>query len=218
VSQERFPARTGYQDKRTAAEYDEFRLRTWRRRLFHRMELRAIARAAATLPSDSRVLDMPCGTGRAIASLVTRCRSVVGADISGEMIEIARARFEGVPNIEWVQADALALPFADDEFDCVFSLRFFGHTPPDVRLAAMKEMARVTRDRVALMLYVRDPLITARKRLQRLLRRPPSPWYAIRSRRELAELFGEAGLAIRSIHGLMPAVMESRMVIATKGQ
>jgi demethylmenaquinone methyltransferase/2-methoxy-6-polyprenyl-1,4-benzoquinol methylase len=70
--------------------------------------------AAAVVRPGDRVLDSCCGTGDlALASLQAGGR-VTGLDFSERMLERAR-RKSG--EIEWVQGDALALPFEDDSFD-----------------------------------------------------------------------------------------------------
>jgi demethylmenaquinone methyltransferase / 2-methoxy-6-polyprenyl-1,4-benzoquinol methylase len=69
--------------------------------------------AAVVRPGD-RVLDSCCGTGDlALASLAAGGR-VTGLDFSERMLERAR-RKSG--EVEWVQGDALALPFEDSSFD-----------------------------------------------------------------------------------------------------
>ena len=75
----------------------------WRRR----------AAAKVVWPAD-RVLDACCGTGDLAIEAERRGGRVVGLDFSPRMLERAR-RKSGT--IEWVQGDALALPFADGEFD-----------------------------------------------------------------------------------------------------
>jgi demethylmenaquinone methyltransferase/2-methoxy-6-polyprenyl-1,4-benzoquinol methylase len=75
----------------------------WRRR----------AAAKVVWPGD-RVLDACCGTGDLAIEAERRGGRVVGLDFSPRMLERAR-RKSGT--IEWVQGDALALPFADGEFD-----------------------------------------------------------------------------------------------------
>jgi SAM-dependent methyltransferase len=69
-----------------------------------------------------RILDMACGSGRHSLELVRRGFSVVGADISHELIEIARrdAANEGL-EAEFVEADVRDLSY-EAEFDLVLNL------------------------------------------------------------------------------------------------
>jgi SAM-dependent methyltransferase len=71
---------------------------------------------------DERVLDMACGSGRHSLELRRRGFSVVGADISPELIEIARrdAAEENLA-VDFVLADLRDLEF-DSEFDLVLNL------------------------------------------------------------------------------------------------
>ena len=69
--------------------------------------------AAAVSPGD-RVLDVCCGTGDLALASARAGGRVTGLDFSERMLERAR-RKSG--EIEWVQGDALALPFEDDSFD-----------------------------------------------------------------------------------------------------
>ena len=84
---------------------------------------RRLAAASAVRPGD-RVLDAACGTGDlALADAGAGAREVVGVDFSAQML--ARARRKS-PEIEWVEADLLALPFPDGSFDAAtvgFGLR-----------------------------------------------------------------------------------------------
>ena len=94
-----------------------------------------------------RVLDVACGTGivaRTIALRVGSGGSVVGLDLSPDMIDVARAaaEAEGVA-VEWRASPAERLPFPGDSFDlvlCQFGLMFFTD-----RHAALAEMRRVLR-------------------------------------------------------------------------
>lgn len=74
---------------------------------------RRLAVAEVVWPGD-RVLDACCGTGDLAVEAERRGGRVVGLDFSARMLERAR-RKSGA--IEWVQGDALALPFGDGEFD-----------------------------------------------------------------------------------------------------
>lgn len=79
-------------------------------------------RAAAGSPR--RALDLCCGTGAVTRALAERCGRetlVVGADFSRGMLArgLAAAQEAGPPGIQWIQADATALPFLPGSFDVV---------------------------------------------------------------------------------------------------
>jgi len=75
---------------------------------------RRVTAEAVVSPGD-RVLDACCGTGDlAVACVRAGGRRVTGLDFSERMLERARAKSGAV---EWVQGDALALPFEDGSFD-----------------------------------------------------------------------------------------------------
>ena len=104
----------------------------WRSFLVSRIEAR---------PEDT-VLDVATGTGAVAGELVRRygCR-VVGVDQSAEMLAIARAGAE--ERVEFREARAEALPFADRSFDGLtftYLLRYV-----DDPAATMHELARVVR-------------------------------------------------------------------------
>jgi len=75
---------------------------------------RRLAAAVVVRPGD-RVLDAACGTGDfALADLDAGAREVVGIDFAPRMLERARRKST---EIDWIQADLLALPFPDESFD-----------------------------------------------------------------------------------------------------
>ena len=99
------------------------------------------AAVAAAEPRGADVLDIGCGTGD-LSEEFRRAgaRSVAGADFSAAMLARARDKAAGG---DWLQADALRLPFDDGTFDAVasaFVLRNLVDLP-----AAFAEMARVLR-------------------------------------------------------------------------
>jgi len=94
--------------------------------------------ARAVVSSGDRVLDACCGTGDlALADLKAGGR-VTGLDFSERMLERARAKSS---QIEWVQGDALALPFADGSFDG--ATVGFGARNLDDLEAGLRELRRV---------------------------------------------------------------------------
>ncbi len=83
---------------------------------------RRLAVRLALEKDPRRVLDVATGTGD-VALLLKRARpaaGVVGGDFTPEMLELARAKAERAGlEVRFVEADALALPFADGSFDAV---------------------------------------------------------------------------------------------------
>src|SRR6266480_1674996 len=78
--------------------------------------------AAVVRPGD-RVLDVCCGTGDLAVEAARAGGDVTGLDFSAPMLERARRKSA---EVEWLEGDALALPFADGSFDAVtigFGLR-----------------------------------------------------------------------------------------------
>ena len=102
-----------------------------------------IARRAGSL-SPNAVLETAAGSGvvtRALAPRLSRGASYVVTDLNQPMINYAASRQPPDSRIKWHQADALALPFENAEFDlvcCQFGAMFF----PD-RTAGYREARRV---------------------------------------------------------------------------
>jgi SAM-dependent methyltransferase len=102
---------------------------------------------AAGLGADDRVLDVGCGAGQSTRDAARRAHagSVLGVDLSSQLIELARHRAvdEGLTNVDFVQADAQVHPFSAGEFDVAISRHgamFFGDP-----VAAFTNIARALR-------------------------------------------------------------------------
>ena len=99
-------------------------------------------RLAKIQPQD--LLETAAGTGalsRAIASRLPAQVRMVATDLNQPMLDRAAARDPLTGRISWLEADALALPFADESFDvvaCQFGVMFFPN-----RVQGYKEARRV---------------------------------------------------------------------------
>jgi ubiquinone/menaquinone biosynthesis C-methylase UbiE len=107
-------------------------------------ELGEVLVRACGISTGQRVLDVAAGTGNTAIRAAEAGAEVVASDLTPENFEAGRREAEahGV-ELEWVEADAEALPFADGEFDVVTS-SFGAIFAPDHRAVA-DEMLRVCR-------------------------------------------------------------------------
>jgi demethylmenaquinone methyltransferase/2-methoxy-6-polyprenyl-1,4-benzoquinol methylase len=134
--------------------------------LHHRWRSRTVD--VADLEPGAAALDVCCGTGDLALELRRRVGPggrVVGLDFSAPMLELAeRKAAAAAAAVEWVEGNALELPFGDATFDAAtvgFGVRNVADVP-----RAIREMARVVRSggRVAI-LEITTP------------QRPPLKWF-----------------------------------------
>jgi demethylmenaquinone methyltransferase / 2-methoxy-6-polyprenyl-1,4-benzoquinol methylase len=122
---------------------------------------RATTRAINPQPGE-RILDIAAGTGTSSVALTRTGAEVVAADFSPGMIEVGRSRHAENPLLEFVQADATALPFDDNEFDVV-TISFGLRNVVEPR-TALAEFYRVTKPggRVVICEFSTPPLAPIR--------------------------------------------------------
>ncbi len=109
----------------------------------------AIERALA-LADGGPILDLACGNGRHLPSLIARNPHVFAGDISYPMLRIAHTLLGDTTEAHrLVRLDAECLPFPNQTFDAVFCARFLHHLPtPGLRASILSEAFRVSRKAV----------------------------------------------------------------------
>ena len=164
---------------------------------------------AACVGSDARVLDVATGPGYVAATAAARGASVVGVDIARHMVQLAVFLH---PDIEFRQADAVSLPFADGSFDAVVANFLVPHLGQPERAAA--ELSRVLATGGQLALTTWDA--PERARIMGVLldavdqagaKTPPNlppgpPFFRFSADNEFAELLRQAGLDRIEVHTL----------------
>lgn len=107
------------------------------------------------LAAGGSALDVACGSGKLTAELARIAGPqghVIGIDFSPEMLAVARERH---PDADFMEGDALNLPFEDESFDVAtiaFGLR---NLADPVR--GLREMLRVVRRKAVVLEFVRPP-------------------------------------------------------------
>jgi ubiquinone/menaquinone biosynthesis C-methylase UbiE len=101
--------------------------------------------AQLPLTDGDLVLDVCGGAGHLSRHLSSWAREFIVIDLTPEQLRTGREAVarDGIANVSFVQGDASAMPFAEDEFDLAMS-RFAFHHLPD-QGAVLGEMARVVR-------------------------------------------------------------------------
>jgi ubiquinone/menaquinone biosynthesis C-methylase UbiE len=94
--------------------------------------------ALSCFSTGQRVLDIASGIGYGTAMLAEHGCEAIGADYDPELVSAAR-RMWG--HEDFVEADALDLPFEDESFDAVVSFETIEHVNDDARF--LSEMRRV---------------------------------------------------------------------------
>ncbi|OIO28501.1 hypothetical protein COX86_00445 [Candidatus Micrarchaeota archaeon CG_4_10_14_0_2_um_filter_60_11] len=127
-------------DSRT---YDEERFSSASGKLFAGLENEFIGEMFGGVRGKS-VLDVATGTGRISVYLAKKGAKVTALDLTPEMMAKAKgkARRERV-KIRFVEGNALRLPFRDDSFDRVISIRFLHLLSRKDERRVIEEMTRV---------------------------------------------------------------------------
>ena len=132
--------------------------------------------AACPIGPGVRVLDVAAGTGNASLPAARRGAEVTASDLTPSLLERGRAlaEAEGL-ELEWVEADAESLPFADGSFDVVISAIGVMFAPHHE--AAADELVRVCRPggTIGLLSWTPEGMLGALFRTMKPFAPPPPP-------------------------------------------
>ena len=129
---------------------------------------------AADIQAGQRVLDVAAGTGNASLPAAQRGANVTASDLTPELLVAGelRSAVAGV-DLEWVVADAEALPFEDASFDVVMSAIGVMFAP--YHQTAADELVRVCKPggKIALLSWTPDGMLGALFRMMGPYAPPP---------------------------------------------
>jgi ubiquinone/menaquinone biosynthesis C-methylase UbiE len=161
------------------------------------------------------VLDVCCGPGTLALDLAPHVARVTGLDLTAAMLEQARLvqATRGYDNVDWVEGDVFALPFADGAFSLVTCGAAFHHLL-EPRLA-LSEMVRVCRQggRIVVRDVSPDPAKSAAYDRIEILR-DPSHTHAL-TPDEMAVLGRGLSIGEPALHGSVTADLSLDAVLAT---
>lgn len=97
-------------------------------------------------PKTMRVFELGCGAGRVTRALAGVFGEVVGADISAQMVGLARKALESRPNASVVHIDGLSLGNVPGQFDFAYSCCVFHHISSyEVITGLVRDVGRLLR-------------------------------------------------------------------------
>jgi SAM-dependent methyltransferase len=158
------------------------------------------------LKPSSRVLDIPCGEGRMNGLFGKNAIEYVGSDISLPMLKLVKGSFQ---SRMLLRADALNLPFPDNAFQGLISIRLLHRIQEKgIRAGMLREMGRIVDGTFMVSYYVKWNI----KGIKRILQGK----YPGLSVAEIREDIGEAGLRLISAIPLRRLSMQQWFFIIGK--
>jgi ubiquinone/menaquinone biosynthesis C-methylase UbiE len=105
------------------------------------------------IKNNSTVLDVGCGFGRHMEFLAPNVRKIIGIDHNSYMINKAKKIIHRYTNTEALIANAINLPFRDNEFDYVICmLNTFGDWG-NLKVQILREMRRVSNGKIIISVW-----------------------------------------------------------------
>lgn len=151
---------------------------------------RAVVEAAG-IAAGQRVLDVAAGSGSAALLAARIGAEVVASELSPQRLAAGRrAATDCGLDVEWVEADTEALPFADDDFDAVVSVLGAMFAPHHQQAA--DELVRVCRPGGVIAMVTLAP--------EALTGRPSPPAALWGSEDHVRALFGQRVTDLRFCH------------------
>ena len=211
-----YPARKRYQNSSYAAGYDKVRYGGILGSVKNKSTLATVEKAFKSIRNGSLILDVPCGTGRLAPLILKKGFKWLGADISFEMMEVAREKIAGSGNVTGnVRLESEHIPFKQESIDCVASIRFIYHVPTrEGRVAILREMRRITKEWVVIDYNYPNPVNALIRRMGHLTR-PPGK----KKRLTMEEISGElleAGLRIEKVFPVYRLISDNIILLCSR--
>lgn len=211
----------GYVTPARAAEYKRHQTTDWSwGRFVTWFEQRAVARELGRYdwaPSD-QLLDMPCGAGILGKTLRGFPLRIVASDISQAMLDLARAEYPADRLVACTQADITRTPFERGAFACVVALGFLHRVPPDIKRAALRELAALSSRLAIVSCSVDTPLQRLKHAVLRLLKRNHVPAPCPASLTEIVRECETQGFQVARCFMVVPVLSSHVILVLEKAR
>ncbi len=199
--------RSAYRNRFRAKEYkrhhtEDFswaRLAMWRECLCVERVLKLCG-----LNRNSRILDIPCGTGILADGLSRIAAGIVAADISLEMIELAQEEYRQENFRGFIQCDITRPSFKMREFDCAIILGFLHRVPLEIKKATLKEISSISKRFIIVSCSIDSGPQRFKQWIIRKIRKSHKPAPEPVLLREMLSVFKSADLIVKKSTRVLP--------------
>lgn len=205
-----------YKNAAVAKDYDRVRFSSMAGRVFNNQERRIIQECFQDLPRDTIILDIPCGTGRLAAPLLESGLKVYGADISAEMLDVAKERLASYGSRFTTEVmDAFKLTGSERQFEAALCARVLMHFPLETQIKFLRGVASITQKRIVINHSLSSPYQRFRRWIKRLLGHQQSAGYPI-TNSQIKQLLAESGFAEIKRKRINALISEAVYIVAEK--
>lgn len=199
-------AYTVWENLEQVERYAHKRYRHWDQRWISNRESRIVSRLFRRYQLRGPILDVPVGYGRFQAFLAAY-GPVQALDFNyyavlyqEQRLGISRASVNGL---------AEKMPYRDNSFEIVFSMRLLQHIhEPDQRIAILREFRRVSRRWLVVSLYLQAPIHSLHRRISQ-----PTSRITMLTQEQLGEELDAGGVRLESITSVVPGVHAHRICL-----
>ncbi len=190
-------ANTHYQSSDVAEGYDAVRFSSLAGRVFSGWEQSTIVKCFSDLAPGSRIVDIPCGTGRLAEPLLKAGYKVHGMDISQEMLQVAHNRLRSFGDAFSSEVgNAKEMNKSHEQYDAVLCARVLMHFKLEEQIEFLKGVAQLTSGIVVFNQSLSSPYQRTRRGLKKILGHQESARYPV-TNAEIKTLL--AGASLRQV-------------------
>lgn len=213
------------------------------RKIRNKLIFRIFEKSLQYTNTKDKICMVPCGQGWYLDDFFKQDYKLVGGDIDSKRTKISFDKAHKIWNNGYtpsiLNVNLKNLPFRDNSFNCIITIRTIGHFPEDFRIACLKEMKRVSKkwilvqyaSKYTLKYFYRKVLNSSlldNKIKPRLLKdhkgKPEEDYRQFKAltglkkmnKKELAEEAGKAGLKVIKVFSLFPLLSERWYVLLEK--
>jgi len=162
------------------------------------------------------ILDAPCGSGKLFPRLIEQRHTIIGIDISKEMLtRIPRTEME---KSQLIRGDLRKIPLANESVDVVICVRFIHRIPEQDHGEVLREIYRVCKNNAIIYFSIRDITTNYIVAFEKFLKLGDRGDVISLSKSEIEKEIASAGFKLERMTRVLPFLSTGCMIIGRKGE